>query len=170
MFKSFLIACAFLAAHAPVLACDAGSTAIFACEAAKGRKFIELCAAAEVNGSQPYLQYRFGSLDTDGREAGVELEFPAQHKDSVKRFYGATYTNAGVYTQSVRFVQAGFSYSVFTAARGNRELGAGVEVKSLSTAKVSTVSCSERPRFYIFELKGLLQCDPQTPVGLACIK
>jgi hypothetical protein len=26
----------------------------------------------------------------------------------------------------------------------------------------------ELPRFYIHELKGLVPCDPATPVGVAC--
>ncbi len=159
----------FAASHA-ALACDTDATAVFACEAAQGRKFIELCAAADLQGPEAYLQYRFGALNAEGREAKAELEFPAQRQGSLKRFFGATYTRAGVYTQSVRFVQGDFSYTVFTEARGHRELGAGVQVRHLASGKTSTVSCSERPRFYIFELKGLLACDEQAPGGRACIQ
>ena len=169
--RRYLLALSSLvAAQASALACEADATAIFSCEAAKGRKFIELCAAADIKGPEPFLQYRFGSLDASGREASAELEFPAQRKGSIKHFFGATYTSAGIYTQSIRFLHAGFSYSVFTSARRNRELDAGVEVRNLSTGKSTIVSCSERPRFYIHEFEGLLQCDPKTPIGLACIK
>ena len=49
-------------------------------------------------------------------------------------------------------------------------IDAGVEVRDRKSGKTSIVSCSERPRFYIFELKGLVGCDPETPVGTACVK
>ena len=70
----------------------------------------------------------------------------------------------------MRFVTGDLSYRVFTAARGSRELGAGVEVRNLRTGKATTVACSERPRFHVFELKALVACDPDTPVGRACIR
>jgi hypothetical protein len=170
MLKYLVATCCLVAARAPALACDADATAIFSCEAAKGRKFIELCASAAGGGPESFLQYRFGSLDASGREAVTEFEFPSERKRSAKYFFGATYTTAGVYTQSIRFLHGGFSYSVFTAARGNRELRAGVEVRNVSTGKSTTVDCSERPRFYIHEFKGALQCDPETPIGVACIE
>jgi hypothetical protein len=45
-----------------------------------------------------------------------------------------------------------------------------VQVKARASGKVTTIYCSERPRFYVFELQGLLACDPETPVGKACIR
>ena len=151
-------------------ACDSGSVALFGCDAAKGRKFIELCAPSPLDAQSGYLLYRFGSLDKDGVEKAVELEYPAERGGSLKRFHAATYTHRGIYTQSVRFVSGNFSYIVFTRARGSKELDAGVEVRDRKTGRTSIVSCSERPRFYIFELKGLVDCDAETPVGTACIK
>ena len=159
-----------LAATPPAIACESGATTIFACEAANGRKFIELCAAAPTGGDDGYLEYRFGSQDANGDISKVELVFPSNRRDSYKRFHGSVYTDKGVYTQSVRFVTGEFSYRVFTEARGNRDLGAGVDVRNLRTGKTTTVACSERPRFYIFELKDHVACDPDTPVGRACIK
>jgi hypothetical protein len=159
-----------LAAAPPVLACDSGAASIFACEAANGRKFIELCAVLPSAGDDGYLEYRFGSQDANGDISKVELTFPADRRGSYKRFFGSLYTDKGVYTQSVRFTSGDFSYRVFTEARGNRELGAGVDVRNLRTGKTTTVACSERPRFYIYDLKALLACDPDTPVGRACIK
>jgi hypothetical protein len=151
-------------------ACDKGSFPLFGCDAAKSRKFIELCAPSPLDAKSGYLRYRFGALDEDGAEKALELEYPAGGRDSLKRFYGATYTHEGVYTQSVRFVAGNFGYTVFTRARGSQVLDAGVEVRDRRSGKTSVISCSERPRFYIFELKGLVPCDPETPVGLACVK
>ena len=151
-------------------ACESGTFPLFACEAAKSRKFIELCAPSPVDEKTGYLRYRFGSLDDDGNEKTVELEYPSATAGSFKRFYGATYTQGGVYTQSVRFVLGNFSYSVFTQARGMQTTGAGVEVRDRKSGKTTVISCSERPRFYIHELQGILSCDPETPVGRACIK
>jgi hypothetical protein len=100
----------------------------------------------------------------------VELEFPAEDAGSFKRFYGATYTQGGVYTQSVRFALGNFGYTVYTRAKGMQTIDAGVEVRDRKSGKTTVVSCSERPRFYIHELQGIIPCDPETPVGRACIK
>jgi len=151
-------------------ACDSGSFPLFGCEAAKSRKFIELCAPSPLDSHSGYLLYRFGSLDKDGTEKEVELEYPGEDAGSLKRFYAATYTHGGVYTQSVRFVSGNFGYTVFTRSRGMQTVDAGVEVRDRKSGKTSIVSCSERPRFYIYELKGLVPCDPETPVGTACVK
>lgn len=151
------------------LGCVDEGVPVFSCQAANGRKFIELCGSSKGDSGEGFLQYRFGSLDAEGREKAVELEWPDKPAGSLKRFFGATYKHQGVYTQSVRFVRGDYSYSVFTQARGNRDLGAGVEVRNLKTGKVTTIDCSERPRFYIFELQGRIACDPETPVGKACI-
>jgi len=151
-------------------ACDGGAVALFACEVAKSRKFIELCAPSPLDAQSGYLVYRFGSLDEQGNEKTVELEYPADRSGSLKRFYAATYTRAGVYTQSVRFVSGKFDYTVFTRARGMQTIAAGVEARDRQRGKTSVVSCSERPRFYISELKGLVGCDRETPVGPACVQ
>lgn len=151
------------------LACDEDSTPIFSCEASNGRKFIELCASSPVSRSG-FLEYRFGTLDSEGHERAAELVFPSQRAGSLSKFVGATYTHQGVYTQSVRFDTGLHTYTVFTRARGRRDEGAGVEVKARASGKVATVYCSERPRFYIFELQGFVACDPDSPVGRACIQ
>jgi hypothetical protein len=153
-----------------VQACDGGSVALFSCDAAQSHKFIELCAPSPLDAESGFLFYRFGSLDRDGNEKTVELEYPAERAGSLKRFYAATYTHRGVYTQSVRFVSGTFGYTVFTRSRGNQTIAAGAEVRDRGSGKTSVVSCNERPRFYIFELKGLVSCDAETPVGTACVK
>jgi len=160
----------FISCAAAAHACDDGAVPLFGCEAAKSRKFIELCAPSPLDARSGYLHYRFGSLDKDGAERAVELEYPADRSGSLARFYAATYTHAGVYTQSVRFVSGNFDYTVFTRARSTGLLDSGVEVRDRRGGRATTISCSERPRFYIFELKGLVPCDPQTPVGKACIQ
>jgi hypothetical protein len=159
-----------LAAASTASACDGDATAIFACEAADGRKFIELCALPPASGDAGYLEYRFGAQAAGGGRAKAELEFPPDREGSYARFLGATYTHHGVYTQSVRFVSGDFSYRVFIRARGSRDVGAGVDVRNLRTGRTTSVACSERPRFYIHELKALVACDPDTPVGRACIE
>ncbi len=151
-------------------ACGGGSFALFSCDAAKSRKFIELCAPSPLDAQSGFLLYRFGSLDKDGEERTAELEYPPEDEGSLKRFFAATYTHGGVYTQSVRFVSGKFGYTVFTHARGSQTVDAGVEVRDRKSGKTSTIACSERPRFYIYELKGLVPCDPETPVGTACVE
>src|SRR6186713_2473064 len=103
----------FLAAASAVAqACGSEGVALFGCEAAKSRKFIELCAPSPLDAQSGYLVYRFGSLDNEGREKAAELEYPADRAGSLKRFYAATYKHSGVYTQSVRFVSGNFAYTV----------------------------------------------------------
>jgi hypothetical protein len=46
---------------AAVQACESGAVAVFGCDAAKSRKFIELCAPAPLDAQSGYLVYRFGS-------------------------------------------------------------------------------------------------------------
>lgn len=95
---------------------------------------------------------------------------PKERAGSLQRFFAATYTHRGIYTQSVRFISGAYGYTVFTRAKGLRELDAGVEVRDRRTGKSTVIACSERPRFYIFELKDLAPCDDETPVGTACVK
>ena len=161
-----VIALVSSAAHA----CSSDAVALFGCDAAKSRKYIELCAPSPLDEKSGYLVYRFGALDKDGIETSVEFEYPPEDAGSLKRFYAATYTYRGVYTKSVRFVSGNFSYTVFTHARGTEDLDAGVEVVDRRSGKRSTILCSERPRFYIWDLKGIVPCDPETPVGTACVK
>lgn len=152
-------------------ACDPGGDALFACDAANSTKYIELCASGDLHGDDGALQYRFGKLGEDGTRGEVELAYPETPVGSLAKFLGSVYHDAeDVYVQSVRFENAGYSYTVFTEARGMEELGAGVHVRNLKTGKVTTIDCSERPRFYIFELEDVLACDPETPVGRACIE
>ena len=151
-------------------ACEKDSFPLFGCEAAKSRKFIELCAPQPLDGKSGWLRYRFGSLDDDREEKALELEYPSTLEGSLKRFYGATYTHKGVYTQSVRFVSGNFGYTVYTRSRGMETIDAGVEVRDRRAGKTNVIACSERPRFYIHELQGFIACDPETPVGVACIK
>ena len=154
----------------PAFACDPDASPIFSCEAANGRKFIELCASLPITPDNGYLQYRFGSLDGNGQPKTTELVFPKTLTGSAQQFVGATFTRKGVYRQSVRFVSGDYSYSVFTSTRGSQLLDAGVEVKNRANGKITTVSCNEVPRFYIFDLKGTLACDPETAIGKACIE
>jgi hypothetical protein len=162
----FFLAGLSSAAHA----CASGSFPLFGCDAANSRKFIELCAPSPLDSKSGYLLYRFGSQDKDGVETAAELEYPAESAGSLKRFYAATYTHGGFYTQSVRFVSGNFGYTIFTRSKGMETVAAGVDVRDRKTGKTTTIFCSERPRFYIFELKGLVPCDPETPVGTACVK
>ena len=151
-------------------ACEEDLVSLFACEAANGRKFVELCASSPLDAESGSLVYRLGALGADGTESSVELEYPKERAGSLQRFFAATYTHRGIYTQSVRFVSGAYGYTVFTRAKGLRELDAGVEVRDRRTGKLTIIACSERPRFYIFELKDLVPCDDETPVGTACVK
>jgi hypothetical protein len=95
-------------------ACDSGAVALFGCDAAKSRKFIELCAPAPLDAQSGYLLYRFGSLDNEGVEKSVELDIP---RTAPARSSGSTpppIRTAASYTQSVRFVSGNFAYTVFT--------------------------------------------------------
>lgn len=171
---------------------DSRETPIFQCEASDGKKYIELCfndgynaGYATAPNQASYLVYRFGALDEHQDAKDVELEYPAKNEDSFKKFFGAIYTSGKWYTKSVRFASGNYDYTVFTHWRGATDEEAadessvakeegieedGVEIHNRKSGKRSYVRCSERPRFYIDELKNLVECDKETPVGTACIK
>lgn len=162
---------ALLAASREAAACGPDSFSLFSCETDheidQDRKFIQLCDSS-VSGETVSLQYRFGTRTSTGEEH-VELEFPEERLGSLDQFLGATYTHKGASIYSVRFVSGEFSYTVFTQASAD-DHRAGVKVRNQRTGKTDVVECGEQPRFYIFELKDVLACDPATPVGTACIK
>jgi len=149
-------------------ACDPDTTSLFGCNAAHNRKFIELCAPSPLDAKDGFMFYRFGTLNRDGSDGAIEFEFPARRAGSLARFFAAAYTDHGVYTQSVRFVSGDYSYRLFTESGGKQE-DAGVDVCNLKTGATTRISCSERPRFYIFDLKDIVPCDPDTPLGRACL-
>ncbi len=128
-------------------ACESDEFALFACEAAKGRKFIELCAPSPLDAASGWLVYRFGTVDDKDPRGTVEFEYPRKRTGSLKQFFAATYTRDSVYTQSVRFVTGGYSYRVYTRARPRGLPEAGVDVHHLGTGKTTTIECSELPRF-----------------------
>jgi hypothetical protein len=176
-------------------ACQSGGGTekpIFQCEASGGKKYIELCFNDGYDAGYPtapnkasYLVYRFGSLDEHQGARDVEFEYPVKSENSFKTFFGAIYDSDKGYTQSVRFVSGNFDYIVFTRWKGaTGEKAAdetsvaseegleqdGIELHNRKTGKRSYVWCSERPRFYINELKDLVACDKETSVGTACIR
>jgi len=116
-----LVVALVLGLSSAALACEDGTFSIFGCDASHGRKFIELCGPSPLDAASGFLVYRFGS--TKDEKDVVELSYPAERPGSLDRFYAATYTHHGVYTQSVRFVSGHFSYTVFTKAKGMEELG-----------------------------------------------
>lgn len=176
-------------------ACQGGESRerpIFACEASHGKKYIELCfndgsaaGHATAPNADSYLVYRFGSLDENQDSKDVELEYPATNEDSFKKFFAATYSSGKWYTKSVRFVSGNYDYTVFTRWRAaTKEEAAdesnvaktdgveedGVEIRNRKSGKKSYVWCSERPRFYLDDLKNMVGCDTETPAGAACIR
>ena len=110
-----------------------------------------------------YLRYLMGALDP--AHASVAEVSCDEFSASWNWFKG--HASCAIV---LRFVSGAYSYAVFTRAKGEETIDAGVEVRNRDTGKTSTVSCSERPRFYIGELKGLLACDPETPAGEKCIE
>jgi hypothetical protein len=149
-------------------ACDDGAFPLFSCNAAHDRKYIELCAPTPMDKATGFLTYHYGVLNRDGSHGKIEFEFPRERRRSLSRFFAAAYTDNGVYIQSVRFVTGDFSYRVFTAARDSDDR-AGVDVQNTETGIKTSIACTERPRFYIFDLKDVVPCDPDTPVGRACL-
>lgn len=159
-----------------------GELPVFFCEAMQGKKYIELCSK-DLDQQAGYLVYRFGALNEHQAEGTVELEYPRQTANSLKRFFGAAYQDK----HTIRFVSGGHDYIVFSRHRSAAELASkenipvdderyvddtyeyGVEVQDRKTRNVSTILCSEVPAFYAHSLKDFIACDPETPVGKACI-
>jgi len=188
----FLLVAAIPAVASACQGGDSRETPIFECEASNGKKYIELCfndgydaGHATAPNEDSYLVYRFGSLDEHQDTRDVELEYPTKDEGSFRKFFAATYSSGKWYTKSVRFVSGNYDYTVFTHWRGATTEEAadessvartegveedGVEIRNRKSGKKSYVWCSERPRFYLDDLKNLVECDKEAPLGAACLR
>lgn len=96
------------------MACDDDATPIFSCEASNGRKFIELCASSPLSHGG-FLEYRFGSLDREGRERAAELVFPSQRAVPWRGF-GEQLIPAGGSTRSLCALKRAHTPTPFSPA------------------------------------------------------
>ncbi len=86
--------------------CEADEKVVFSCTMQKSSKLLSLCTSRQVDAKTGYVQYRFGVPGT------VELQFPAERKDSQAAFSYSRYTRPLVTYLTLDFESNGYKYSV----------------------------------------------------------
>ncbi|MCK5871232.1 MAG: hypothetical protein KAG26_00275 [Methylococcales bacterium] len=115
--------------------CLAKERVIFSCHATN-KKIISICASADLNHNNGYLQYRFGIAAKK-----PELIYPSLLKHPKQHFLMGILkpeTGSGAY---IKFLRNGFSYTIFTL-NTKKWAAEGVVVKELG-AIVAYIKCKE---------------------------
>jgi hypothetical protein len=86
--------------------CDRSEQVVFSCVVQKSAKVLSICTSKQLDGQNGYVQYRFG------QPGKIELEFPADRKDSQRQFGYNRYTRPLVTYLALRFESNGYKYSI----------------------------------------------------------
>ncbi len=108
---------------------------IFSCRAIN-KKIISICASADLDNSNGYLQYRFGLA---GKKP--ELIYPSPFKHPQKHFLAGTLKPKAGDGTYIKFLRNGFSYTIFTL-NTKKWAAEGVVVKE-SGAIVAYIKCQD---------------------------
>lgn len=90
----------------PASLCGKNEQVIFSCLMQKSAKLLSLCGSQELDAQKGYVQYRFGN------PGKIELEYPAERKDTQSAFSYSRYTRPLVTYLSLRFETNGYEYSI----------------------------------------------------------
>ena len=123
-------------------ACEEDLVPLFACEAANGRKFVELCASSPLDAESGSLVHRFGALGADGTRSSVEPEYPKERAGSLQLLRG--YLHASRYLHPIGALRPGPTAIRFSPAQRVCTIGC-IEVRDRRTGKSTVIACSERP-------------------------
>ena len=93
--------------------CGESEQIIFSCQIRDSSKVLSLCASKDLSDSSGYLQYRFGKLNE------IELEYPADRKDSQKQFLYRHYFRYQVDETEISFVNQGHEYTIYSYYEGD---------------------------------------------------
>lgn len=90
----------------PKSLCERNEQVVFSCVMQKSAKFLSICTSKQFDQQNGYVQYRFGQPDK------IELEFPAERKNTQSAFGYDRYTRPLVTYLSLRFESNGYKYSI----------------------------------------------------------
>lgn len=116
--------------------CAASEQTIWSCTTTRN-KLASVCASKDLTADRGYVQYRFGILGK------VELEFPAERKDSQKSFKYSRYTRPLVTMLTLSFANGGFAYEIHDDDNSEEKpavRAASVDIKN-GEKQVSSVVC-----------------------------
>lgn len=156
------LAAAFLATGA-VRAQDCPSP-LFVCQTERGDRFIAICATEAPSGEVwTDLQYMLGR---EGAKA--EMVYPVDKSKGASLLYFSHVKRGADYRVSIRFVNAGHTYRVFSHSE---PASAGVTVSDASGTLIATRRCGERPHMFSTYMRRSMACDEANPHGrAACLE
>lgn len=93
-------------AQTPGTLCQQTEQVVFSCSMKKTAKILSICTSKKIDAKNGYVQYRFGF------PGKVELEFPAERKDTQSAFAYSRYTRPLVTLLTLEFQSNGYKYSV----------------------------------------------------------
>jgi len=97
--------------------CRPDEQIILSCGVAR-QKIVSVCATKQVSKTSGYFQYRFG------KPGKVELQYPADLKNSVEKFRFSSAAHSGGGRYHLRFTNDGYEYIVYdTETRGDGQAG-----------------------------------------------
>lgn len=126
-------------------------TELFSCSTTGG-KMIRICGVQDESRVDVWrdIQYRYGP------EFGpAELIYPEDAAMGSKLLLFSHEERNGEYVVSVRFMNRGYRYRVYSGERS----GAGVEVYEERGKRVGVIECGERPEMFADYLRRNLACD-----------
>ena len=86
--------------------CERNEQVVFSCTMQKSAKVLSICTSKQLDELNGYVQYRFG------QPGKIELEFPAERKESQTLFGYSRYTRPLVTYLALRFESNGYKYSI----------------------------------------------------------
>ena len=140
---------------------------LFTCETNRPGKYLSI-VGIEQGPDSPWtnVQYRFGA------EGQPEMVYPEDSSQGAKLiFFSHEKRRNGVYHVSIRFVNRGLTYRLFSNAVGERGDGnAGIVVTDARGKVSSRISCIERPYMFPGYLQRTLACDLKNRHGKAACR
>jgi hypothetical protein len=159
MYRSFIVAIVFVlsnAASATDSLCRENETVYFSCAA--GKKLISLCGSKQLNESEGYLTYRFGT------ERHLELEFPTNISHPKGLFSVQYLLLAHDERIDISFKIGDYLYNIYDEFIGGQgdpndtkpRGGAGIAVSKESKA-IADIQCTSPATNKIAQLKFLFK-------------
>lgn len=137
--------------------CHGDEQVLFSCPVQDGSKIVSLCGSKDLTHKDGYLQYRFG------RAGNLELEFPAQRRETWKMFRYSHYFRYQVDRMAVRFDNSGYTYTLFDNYEGDtkpklRQQGVQITVPQQGRKDI-TLLCHSAAIGNLSRLIAIVPCD-----------
>jgi len=143
--------------------CLKTETVYFTCETYKSKKIISLCGSQSLSDSNSYLNYRFGTLKK------IELQFPQNNKNSLKKFSYAHYFRSKVDRTELSFENENTTYTIYKYDENESNMkpvdSAGVRI-TLKDQSSLEIKCRDFAKHKLNDLEPFVNCDEDNALNL----